>query len=89
MADKKESNSQPMAENTENLVDKLYFGTAEKTVATSAYHSDSYYKPYNPDDIWQKAGDYSIYEEMKNDDQVNVALQLKTDLVQRLEFGHG
>ena len=76
-----ENDAKPKAENTQNLVEELYFGTSEKTVATSAYHTDSFIKPYNPDDLWQKTGDFSIYEEMKNDDQVNVALQLKTDLV--------
>ena len=38
-------------------------------------------KPYNPDDLYQKRGDYEIYQEMVKDDQVSVALQLKKDLV--------
>lgn len=76
-----EIENKPRAENTTNLVEELYFGTAEKTQAESAYHGDSYLKPYPPDDIWQKSGDFSIYEDMKNDDQVNIALQLKKDLV--------
>jgi len=80
MAETKEE-TKPKSENTTNLVEDLYFGVAEKTVAESAYHTKSYLRPYNPDDLWQKQGDYSIYEEMGNDDQVNVALQLKTDLV--------
>jgi SPP1 gp7 family putative phage head morphogenesis protein len=71
----------PRAENTRNLVEELYFGTAENTVAESAKHSDSYIKPYNPDDLWQKSGDYSIYEDMRKDDQVHVGIQLKKDLV--------
>lgn len=71
----------PRTESTQNLVEELYFGTAEKTVAESSRHSDSYAKPYNPDDLWQKAGDYSIYEDMRKDDQIHVGIQLKKDLV--------
>lgn len=69
------------ATNSDNLVTDLYFGTAEKTVASSSMVADSYYAPYNPDDLYQKAGDYSIYEDMLVDDQVSVAMQLKKDLV--------
>lgn len=76
-----EEATKPKSEDTRNLVEELYFGTAEKTVAESSRHSDSYLKPYNPDDLWQKTGDYSIYEEMRKDDQVHVGIQLKKDLV--------
>lgn len=69
------------AGNSDNLVLDLYFGKAEKTEQRSPYVSDTYTAPYNSDDVYQKTGDYSIYEEMKNDDQVNVALSLKKDLV--------
>lgn len=73
--------AKPKSEDTINLVEDLYFGTAEKTVAESSRHPDSFIKPYNPDDLWQKTGDYSIYEDMRNDDQVHVGMQLKKDLV--------
>lgn len=76
-----EIDSKPKSQDTMNLVEELYFGTAEKTQALSAYHADSYVKPYNPDDLWQKTGDYSLYEDMRDDDQVHVGIQLKKDLV--------
>ncbi len=69
------------SESGENLVQDLYFGTAEKTVAESSYHPESLRGPYNTDDLFVKAGDYSIYEDMLNDDQVSVCLKLKKDLV--------
>jgi SPP1 gp7 family putative phage head morphogenesis protein len=71
----------PKAATGSNLVGDLFYGTAEKTVAVSAWHRQSQLRPYNPDDLVQKAGDYSIYEDMVNDDQINVCLQLKKDLV--------
>jgi len=64
-----------------NLVFDHYFGTAEKTELVSSYVAQTYYRPYNPDDLYQKAGDHSIYEEMALDDQVSVCLQLKKDLI--------
>lgn len=64
-----------------NMVFDHYFGTAEKTEQKSGYVPQSYLAPYNPDDLFQKYGDHSIFEEMANDDQVSVCLQLKKDLV--------
>lgn len=64
-----------------NLVSNLYMGTAEKTEQVSSYVEDTFYRPFNPDDLYQKTGDHSIYEEMLQDDQVNVCLQLKKDLI--------
>jgi len=64
-----------------NLIEELYTGLAEGTYFKSPLVSDSYRPPYNPDDLWQKRGDYSIYENMIQDDQVSVCLQLKKDLV--------
>lgn len=55
--------------------------TVEKTFQESAWVADSMSKPFNTDDLYEKRGDYTIYEEMKTDDQVSVALQLKKDLV--------
>lgn len=65
----------------QNLMSEVYTGTAEKTIQESAHHAASLLKPYNPDDLWQKAGNYDIYEDMVNDDQVSVCLRLKKDLV--------
>ena len=73
--------AKPKSQKTKNLVEELYYGTAEKTVSVSGYVEESLYRPYNPDDIWQKTGNYEIYEDMVKDDQVNVCLRLKQDLV--------
>ncbi len=59
----------------------LYFGTQEQTFQQSSYYPDSFKKPYNPDELVQRDFTYKIYEDMLLDDQVNVALQLKKDLV--------
>lgn len=64
-----------------NLIFDHYFGTVEKTEQVSSHVQDTYYNPYNPDDLYQRTGDHSIYEEMAHDDQVSVCLQLKNDLV--------
>lgn len=64
-----------------NMVVDLYTGMTEETYYKSPMVPDSYQGPYNPDDLWQKKGDYSIYEDMLNDDQVSVCLKLKKDLV--------
>ena len=74
----------PKSEKSENRVGEFsdyYYGTNETTFQESSYVGDSLVKPYNPDDLVRKAGDYSIYENMLKDDQVSVALQLKKDLV--------
>lgn len=71
----------PRAEKSKNQVVDLYTGVAERTFEESTHWADSQRKPYNPDDLVQKTGDYSIYEEMMDDDQVDVCLQIKRDLV--------
>lgn len=64
-----------------NPVDELYANMIEGTYFKSPLVADSYKMPYNPDDLYQKTFDYSIYEKMTNDDQVNVCLRLKKDLI--------
>ena len=64
-----------------NLVLDLYTGTSEKSFEESSYWADSQVKPYNPDDLVRKTNDYSIYEEMMDDDQVDACLQIKRDLI--------
>lgn len=72
---------QTKAESISNLIDELYFGTAEKTFQESSVYADSMYKPYNPDDLFQKTNDYSIYEDMLQDEQVSICMQIKKDMV--------
>ncbi len=72
---------QPIVAPSKNMISGVYTGSAEDTFSKSPMVPDSFRAPYNPDDIWQKSGDYSIYEDMIQDDQVTVCLQLKKDLV--------
>jgi SPP1 gp7 family putative phage head morphogenesis protein len=81
VADTEMPSTKPKYENSENLIQDLYFGVAEQTVTESPYHADSLERPYNPDALFKKSGDYSIYEDMLSDDQVSVCMQLKKDLV--------
>ena len=81
MAINKFETQQFLAAPSSNPVLDLYYGTSEKTFEQSSVVEKSMKKPYNPDDLWQKAGDYRIYEEMLVDDQVSVCMQLKVDLV--------
>jgi len=53
----------------------------EKTVREAPLDPDSFYNPWNPDDLIQKNQDYSIYEDMLKDDQVSAAVSLKKDLI--------
>lgn len=76
-----ELQAQPTRASSENMIEQVYVGTAENTFSKSGMVPDSYKAPYNPDDLWQKTGDYSIYEDMINDDQVSICLQLKKDLI--------
>lgn len=62
-------------------LDNLFINKSEKTFEESALVEDTQFKPYNSDDLYQLRNDYSIYEEMLQDEQVNVAMQLKKDLI--------
>ena len=59
----------------------LFLGKSEKTEEESAFVAETQFKPFNPDDLYQKAGSHDIYKDMLKDDQVSVAVQLKKDLV--------
>jgi SPP1 gp7 family putative phage head morphogenesis protein len=64
-----------------NFAHSLVANLTEKTVKESAYDPDSYENPYPADDIYRSTGDYTIYESMLKDDQIDAAIQLKKDLV--------
>ena len=49
------------------------------TVLKSPYFRASYHYPYNPDTL-VPGNDYSIYDEMRDDDQVKAVLSLKKDM---------
>lgn len=63
------------------IIEDVYFGTAELLYTESAYHPDSMLRPYNPDKLVRKDWAYRIYEDMLEDDQVSIALEVKKDLV--------
>lgn len=65
----------------ENMLADVYTGAAEETFYKSPMVPESYQMPYNSDDLWQKTGDYTIYEDMVNDDQISICLNLTKDLV--------
>ena len=46
----------------------------------SSYYSPSYYFPWNPDSL-VPGNSYKIYDEMRDDDQVKVAVAFKKDMV--------
>ncbi len=71
----------PKASSETNLMADMYTGTAENTYFRSPMVPASYLSPYNSDDLFRKTGDYRIYEEMGQDDQVSICLQLKKDLI--------
>lgn len=50
------------------------------TLFKSSYYPDSFQFPYNPDPL-VRSNNYTIYDEMRDDDQVKVALSLKKDMV--------
>jgi SPP1 gp7 family putative phage head morphogenesis protein len=66
---------------SKNPIEDLYIGVAEQTYKRSSYVPESFKMPYNPDDIYQKKGNYSIYEDMMYDDQVSICSNLKKDLI--------
>jgi hypothetical protein len=73
--------AQPRSQTGSNPLADLYAGFSVETEFKSPLVAESYRPPFNPDDLWQKKGDYSVYEDMLVDDQVSVCLQLKKDLV--------
>lgn len=53
----------------------FFFST--KTTADSSYYEKYQLRPYNPDDLFQKRGNYDIFDEMRGDEQINSLLTLK------------
>ena len=71
----------PKSQKSNQIMEKLYFGETEETFQKSTYYPDSYLYPYNPDPLVQKDYTYGVYEDMLKDDQVDVALKIKKDLI--------
>ncbi len=53
----------------------------EVTSSTSPYYLPSQFKPYNPDSLYRKRGNYDLYDEMREDDQIKSILQTKKYLM--------
>lgn len=75
------SNLESRSQTSVNPVVDLYTGFEENTYFKSPLVEDSFRAPYNQDELWNKTGSFSIYEEMSKDDQVSVCLRLKKDLI--------
>lgn len=73
-----EKSKNPMADLYSNLPEP---NMVEQTYFVSPYDSSSQTRPYNPDDLYQKFGSYTIYESMMKDDQVSICMKLKKDLI--------
>lgn len=76
-----EKEASPKSAPSQNLAAEYFQNLAENSFRDSTYFEDSQRKPYNPDDLYQKKGNYETYEDMMHDEQVSVAMQLKKDLV--------
>lgn len=48
---------------------------------SSILYDKSQFKPYNPAQLYQKRGDYSLYDLMREDDQVHSALTIKKNTI--------
>jgi SPP1 gp7 family putative phage head morphogenesis protein len=73
--------AKPKSEKSDAEIHDLYLGTSESSFQVSPYVPDSLKKPYNPDPLVMKDMTYGIYEDMLADDQIDVALKIKKDLV--------
>lgn len=62
------------------LATNQVFPMEQKGIYRSSYFSDSYHFPYNPDPL-AHGQQYSVYDEMKDDDQVKAAMSTKKDMV--------
>lgn len=71
----------PRTTPSNNPVVNLIDGKEDATINRSGVDPDTFFNPYNSDEVYQKAGDYSIYEDMMHDDQVSVAMAVKKDLI--------
>ncbi len=53
----------------------------EVTTADSYMNEKYQLRPYNPDDLWQKKGNYDLVDTMREDDQISGLLYLKKLLI--------
>ena len=53
----------------------------EITWASSSMFPGYTFRPYNPDDLYQQRGNYDLYDNIRQDDQVYAALNLKKHII--------
>ena len=53
----------------------------EITFADSSYFEQYTLNPYNPDELYQKKGNYNLHDDIRQDDQVSACLKLKKFIV--------
>ncbi len=58
----------------------------ETTRANSTLYDDYNFRPYNPDELYQKTGNYDYFDEMKEDDQIAASLHLKKLMITDSDF---
>jgi SPP1 gp7 family putative phage head morphogenesis protein len=51
--------------------------TKEVTSADSSWYWAYQLRPYNPDELYQKRGNYDLFDDMREDDQISACLSLK------------
>lgn len=70
----------PLPPRSKPLESSKVFPVDEKSAYLSSYFQDSYKFPYNPDPL-VGSNTYSIYDEMKHDDQIKAVISFKKDLI--------
>lgn len=50
---------------------------SESSRATSSLYEPYQLRPYNPNELWQKKGNYDLFDEMRHDDSISGLLSLK------------
>jgi SPP1 gp7 family putative phage head morphogenesis protein len=60
---------------------KNLIGNKEISAAGSSYWDDWNLRPYNPAELYQKKGNYDLYDDIREDDQVKAVLSLKKILI--------
>jgi len=80
LAKENPSQQDSLIDGTKKSTDQILTGSSleAKSLFKSPYFSKSYDYPYNPDPL-VRGNTYSIYEEMRQDEQIKVTLSLKKD----------
>lgn len=58
----------------------------EHTSADSSWYSKYNLRPYNPDDLFQKRGNYDLFDQMREDDQISAILALKKFIILNSDY---